>query len=208
MLKNSLFLVLSLLVFSCQTTPKKAEMFTPAAPAVKWETKAQLKDFKQNKTDNLTIDIVAIKDSHARIEVSATMGYPVATVVTSPKQMRMVLYTQKKFFWGANNEAALRPALGVSIDPHIFHNIIFDTPIKGWKCEMNQAGLVSVCKKPAASGEMTVAWPERKEGSKRVIIQSPEFEMQWLFKSQNVLSQLSTETFKLDPPSGYKVISL
>src|SRR4051794_27615863 len=96
----NLLLLLPLLFLSCQTTPKKGEMFTPTAPAVKWETKAQLKDFKQNKTDNLTIDIVAIKDSHTRIEVSATMGYPVASIVTSPKNLRMALYTQKKFYWG------------------------------------------------------------------------------------------------------------
>jgi hypothetical protein len=201
-------LLMPLIFFGCQSAPKKGEMFTPAAPTVKWETKAQLKDFKQNKTDNLSIDIVAIQDSHARLEVAATMGYPVASIVTSPKQMRMAVYTQKKFFWGPNNENALKPALGISIDPKIFHNIIFDTPIKGWTCENNQAGQVSVCKKSSPSGEMVVAWPERKDGSKRVIIRAPQFEMQWLFKSHNVVSQLAKETFQLEPPKGYKVISL
>jgi hypothetical protein len=197
------------LLAGCPSIPKKTDdLFTPKAPAGQWETKAQVKDFKQNQTNNLSIDMVAVKNQLLRMEISATLGYPVASLVTTPKNLRMALYTQKKFFHGSNKPEALRPALGVSLDPNIIHNIIFDIPIRGWNCENNPAGQVSVCKKTSPSGEMVVAWPERKEDSKRVIIHAPQFEMQWLFKSHNVLQQLSLETFKLAPPAGYKVIPL
>ena len=200
--------LLPLLFLGCATTPKKEELFTPKVPAVQWETKAQVRDFKQNQTNNLSIDIVAVKGQLLRMEISATLGYPVASLVTTPKNLRMAVYTQKKFFYGPNKPEALQPALNISLDPNIIHNIIFDVPIRGWKCENNPAGQVAVCKKTSPSGEMVVAWPEHKEDSKRVMIHAPNFEMQWVFKSHNVLQQLSLETFKLAAPAGYKVISL
>jgi hypothetical protein len=209
MKKYLLFLSLSFVV-GCTTHPKK-EAGTPGVPgvqAVQWETKAQVRDFKQNKTNNLSIDIIAVKNTNLRMEVSALLGYSVATLVTTPKDIKVAVYTQKKFYQGHNSEEALQPVLGFNLDPNIFHNIIFDIPIKGWVCEENANNQVSLCKKKTKKGDLVVAWPERKEGSKRVIIQGPQFEMQWQFKEQNVVQQLKPETFKLDPPSGYKVITL
>lgn len=187
---------------------QKKEVVPPTVAAVQWETKAQVRDFKNNQTNTISIDIIALKFSQLRMEVSALLGYPVASFVSSSREVRTAIYTQKKFYFGANSAESLKPLLGFSLDPNILHNIIFDQPIRGWNCEMSSGGLVSLCKKKVARGHLIIAWPDRKEGTKRVIIRGPQVEMDWQFRSQTALTQIKAETFKLDAPSGYKIIQL
>ena len=200
-------ILLPFFIWGCASSKKK-EVSTSSASAVQWESKAQVRDFKQNKTNNLSIDIIAVKNSKMRMEVSATMGYPVASFVSTPSDVKLAVYTQKKFYYGPNSNLALKRAINWPLEPHVLHNIVFDLPIKGWVCENGQSGLVSLCKKKTTSGDIIISWPDRKEGSKRVIVQAPQFEMQWQFKSYSVVQQPREETFQLEAPSGYKLINL
>ncbi len=179
-----------------------------SAVGIKWETKAQVRDFKNNKNSNLNIDIISVKNSHLRMEVTATLGYPVATFIATPQNLKMAVYPQKKFYFGPNSEEALRPMLGFPLDPNVFQSIVYDTAIKGWSCVAGDDGLVASCKRMTKSGEVVVVWQERKETNKRVVIHGPQFEMQWLFQASTILNPVKSDAFKLEAPSGYTVVPL
>ena len=190
----------------CASSSKK-EAGSPGV-GVKWETKAQVRDFKNNKNNVLNIDIVAVKNSVLRMEVSATLGYPVASYLATSKSVKLAIYPQKKFYFGANTERALVPILGFPLDPNVFQSIVYDTAIRNWICVAGDDGLVVSCKRTTKNGEVVVVWQERKDNSKRVVIHGPQFEMQWVFQNSTQLNPVSAEIFKLEAPAGYGVIPL
>ncbi len=192
--------------FGCASKAKKES--GPSATGVRWETKAQVRDFKNNKNTNLNIDIISVKNSHLRMEVSATLGYPVATFISTPQNLKMAIYPQKKFYFGPNSEEALRPMLGFPLDPNVFQSIVYDTAIKGWNCMAADDGLVASCKRMTKNGEVVVVWQERKDATKRVVIHGPQFEMQWLFQTSTALNPVKADSFKLEAPAGYTVVPL
>lgn len=207
-MKKIIILIFLVLGIGCSTKSKKEAEFAPTVTGIKWDTKAQVRDFKNNKSNNLSIDIIAVKNSHLRMEVSATLGYPVASYVSTPQSVKMAIYPQKKFYFGANTEEALRPILGFPLDPNVIQSIVYDTGIRNWICVAGDDGLVGSCKRKTKNGEVVVVWQDRKETSKRVVIHGPQFEMQWLFQSSSPLKPVKGEIFKLDAPSGYGVVPL
>jgi hypothetical protein len=209
---KKLLLISILLLAGCSSKPKKetaaGTSAGPAASGIKWDTKAQVRDYRNNKTNNLSIDVISVKNTHLRMEVSATLGYPVASYVAGPQSLKMAIYTQKKFYFGPNSEEALTPLLGFPLDPNVFQSIVYDSPIRNWHCEAADDGLVAACKHMTKYGEVVVAWQDRKEDSKRVVIHGPKFEMEWQFKGSTVVNPVKPKVFELEAPSGYKVIPL
>lgn len=201
------FLFAGSLLTSCSSKPKNTGE-TISNVGFKWETKAQVRDFKNNKNTNLNIDIISVENSHLRMEITATLGYPVASYVAAPKSLKFAIYPQKKFYFGANSEDALRPLLGFSLDPNVFQSIVYDKAIRNWTCMAGDDGLVSSCKRTTKKGEVVIVWQERKDQTKRVVIHGPQFEMQWLFLSSVPLSPIKADVFKLEAPAGYSVIPL
>ena len=195
-----------LMGFGCASSSKKEA--GSSAAGIKWETKAQIRDFKNNKNSNLNIDIVSVKNSHLRMEVTATLGYPVATYVSTPQNLKMAIYPQKKFYFGPNSDEALRPLLGFPLDPNVFQSIVYDSAVRGWNCLAGDDGLVASCKRMTKSGEVVIVWQERKDTTKRVVIHGPQFEIQWLFQNSTNLNPVKAEAFKLEAPSGYSVVPL
>ncbi|MNT61890.1 hypothetical protein D3C72_1995640 [compost metagenome] len=55
---------------------------------------------------------------------------------------------------------------------------------------------------------MVVQWLSRSEGSKKVVITAPQFEMQWHFKAPQTEVQFKNELFTLRQPEGFKPIQL
>ena len=206
-LLSSLVMVLNLMLIGCSSAPKNSGA-TISKVGLKWETKAQVRDFKNNKNTNLNIDIISTENAYLRMEITATLGYPVASYVSAPKTLKFAIYPQKKFYFGANSDEALRPLLGFPLDPNVFQSIVYDKAIRGWTCSLGDDGLVNSCKHMTKKGEVVVVWQERKEATKRVVIHGPQFEMQWLFVSSAPLNPVKADVFKLEAPSGYSVIPL
>ena len=207
-MKKLIALLCLFVLFSCSTQSKKEIGPTSPLAAIKWETKAQVRDFKNNKNNVLNIEIVSVKNSYLRMEVGATLGYPVASYVATPKSMKLAIYPQKKFYFGPNTETALLPLLGFPLDPNVLQSIVYDMAIRNWNCVAGDDGLVTSCKRMTKNGEVVVVWQERKETTKRIIIHGPQFEMQWLFQSSSPMNPVKANTFKLEAPSGYSVIAL
>lgn len=198
------FLILTFILSSCVTKTVRE-----AAPQkAQWETKALIKNLKEKKTQSLNIDIYAIKNQRARLEITALMGFQVASLVMSPVEISYVIYPQKSFFYGRNSERAFSRMIDLPLHPMNLSNIAFDEPVRGpgWKCLLDAMGVISQCENSIQ--EILIVWTERSEGQKKVRITAPQFEMQWQFSSPQTEVQFKSELFTLKQPAGFKAIQI
>lgn len=188
----------------CATAPVHEGAFQKA----QWETKALIRNLKEQKTHSVDIDVFAIKNDRTRFEVTALMGYQVASLVMSAKEISYIIYPEKKFYFGKNSTSAVEKILGLPLHPMNLSYIAFDEPIRGagWKCYADTAGLISKCVNNERA--MAVEWRDRHQGEKKVVITAPQFEMQWLFKAPQTEVQFKSETFTLKQPNGFKAIQI
>lgn len=200
-----LILVLSLLNISCAMNMKKDGSDSLGNEELKgtplsWETKAAIRDIRKNKTNQVTIDMIAIKNQKLRLEASATLGYQVGSLVMSPNEFIAVIYPQKKILKGPLNERSLAKTFNMPIPPTALYSIAFDEPIRGWKCQLDANKVVSMCD----SGVSKVEWLNRKEGSKLIKISSATVEITWFFKAPEP-KEFTPELFVAELPNGYQV---
>lgn len=165
-----------------------------------WETKAAIRDIRKNKTNQVTIDMIAIKNQKLRLEASATLGYQVGSLVMGPAEFVAVIYPQKKILKGPLNERSLVRTFNIPIPPTALYSIAYDEPIRGWKCQYDDNRVVSACD----GGTTKVEWLNRKEGAKLVKISSATIEINWFFKSPEP-KELTPELFVAELPNGYQV---
>lgn len=165
-----------------------------------WETKAAIRDIRKNKMNQVTIDVVAIKNQKLRMEASANMGYQVGSLVMGPAEFVAVIYPQKKILKGPLNERSLARTFNMPIPPTALYSIAFDEPIRGWKCQFDANKVVSMCD----GGVSKVEWLNRKDGTKLVKISSATIEITWFFKAPEP-KELTPELFVAELPNGYQV---
>ena len=204
-MQGLLLLAAAVLLNACATTKTVPEGTYQKA---QWETKALVKNLKENKSQSINIDILAIKNQRVRFDVTAILGYQVASLVMSPKEISYAIYPEKKFYYGKSSERAMERIIGLPLHPMNLSYIAFDEPVRGigWACEMDMTGFLAKCENKAKG--ITVLWKDRIEGSKKVVITAPQFEMQWLFKPVQTEVQFKPETFTLKQPEGFKAIQI
>jgi hypothetical protein len=198
-------LSLSLILLSgCATSPVTSGGYEKA----QWATKAMIRDLKENKTQTLNIDILAIKNQKARFEISAMLGYQVGSLVMNQQDIAFIIYPKKVFYYGRNSERALSQLLDLPLHPMNLTYIAFDEPVRGqgWQCLKGLDGFLISCENPAR--KLLIKWIERKEGTKKVVITAPQFEMQWYFENPQTEVQFKNEIFTLKQPEGFKAIQL
>lgn len=195
------------LLTSCAT--KKIQDI-PVGPneVAAWETKAQIRQLRDNHIHNISIDVLAIKGDKLRMEATATLGIKVASVVVDQERVQALVYNEKKFYSGPTTPDIFLKAFRVPVPPNVFFAMIFDQSLRapGWVCENDSAGLIQKC---SFKGALTIAW-ERLENppQKMVRIKSKTFEMDWFFKKLDSNWQPQQESFNLAAPDTYQVIKL
>lgn len=202
---SQIVLLLSGLILSgCSSKPVHEGVLQKA----QWETKALIRNLKEQKTQSVSIDVLAIRNERARLEVTALLGFQVASLVMSPKEISYVIYPEKKFYYGKNSESAVARMIGLPLHPMNLTYIAFDEPVRGpgWKCYADAARIIAKCENLQRA--ITVEWKDRSEGQKKVVITAPQFEMQWLFKAPQTDVQFKSETFTLKQPEGFKAIQI
>lgn len=207
MIKSSNYFLLSLILLviaGCATKPKT----TGPLQQAQWETKALIKDLKTNKNQTLTIDIYAVKNDRARIEISALMGFQVASLVMDNKDISYAIYPQKKFYYGVNSEEAFLRIINLPLHPMNLINVAFEEPVRGsgWQCFKDPSGQISHCTNTVR--KMRIVWASRVDGAKKVVITAPQFEMQWAYEAPQTEVQFKPELFTLRQPKGFKAIQI
>ncbi len=204
-LTNKLFLINLLFIsflFSCGSETIK--IVPPSTPLL-IETKAQVKS--ASESNNVKIDIALSPNQAIRLEVTALLGYRVATVLMTPQKIQYALHTNQTFAEGPFNSRTLFPIFKQNIDPRLIWRIIHgQTPqAQGLNCQQDASQKPIEC---AGPNGLSVKWTYEQAPRKRIEIKNGTFEMNWIFKDQRVLGDSQTETFVLKRPDGYKEILL
>lgn len=203
---NDLILLLLLLLClgGCSSRPIK----TGKIQRAQWSTKALINNIREGKSQSVSIDIYAIRNEQARFEISALMGFQVASLVMSSREISYIIYPQKTYFTGQNSDRAFSRMIALQINPMNLTNIAFDEPVRGpgWKCEKDKHGLLLECAHEKRG--ISVKWSDRENGKKKVAILAPQFEMQWQFSAPQTEVQFKSETFVLNRPEGFKLVEI
>jgi hypothetical protein len=202
--KFKFIIVFSLIIvinFSgCVSTPYKP---TSENQAVIIETKAQIKN--NGESNNVKIEIALLPKEAIRLEITATLGVSVATVLMTSKQISYALHTTKQFIIGPFNEKTLYLVFKKNIDPRLLWRIINDQAMTNINltCSLNADSKPFLCN--SADGS-TIKWTYEDYPRKRIDIVSNRFEMSWIFRNKSPLNEAQNETFVLKKPESYQEI--
>ena len=167
------------------------------------QSKAIIKD--QNEANSVKIEIALLPKKAIRLEITATLGVSVATVLMTPSEITYALHTTKQFATGPFNEKTLYPIFRKNIDPRILWRMINDQPMSNLnlKCTINSNSKPVKC---TTVDGTTFKWTYDEPPFKRIDIISNRFEMNWLFRDQSLLEASQNETFVLKKPESYQEI--
>lgn len=171
-----------------------------------WESQAQIREVEKNKTQNVKIEVYASSANQTRLEVSAIMGYRVASVVMSPEKWGAAIYPQKKFYHGQKESMALQALLQIPLTSKDMMNVLMGRELGvSWKCE-GPRGAPSQCEKKDIN--VKIAWLERSAEKQLLHVTSPQFELKWSISPPQTEVQFKADLFTLTQPKGFKAIQL
>jgi hypothetical protein len=192
-----------LILTSCATQ----QVYQGGKKSGTWEAKAQVKDLAKNTSHQINVDFVSVQPSSLRMDVTASMGVALATMVIHGNDISYALYRQKKFYEGNLSDRALMPLFKINLNPRVLMNICFDQPIEGegWSCITDSLGLAESCAQ--APNGPKIKWTDRQGEQKRVVILDKGFELQIVFKAYSEFDQSKVEPgkspFHLEPPKDF-----
>ena len=172
-----------------------------------WETKALVKQVKTGQVNNVAIDVFAIKASKLRLEVTATLGYKVASVVLDKDHIQALVVPDKKYYEGFVTPDVIARVLKIPVHPNILYAMIFDQSLRGagWVCHNDDKGLLKDC---AFKDIMSLTWERLPPPQKIVHLKTKSVEMDWLFKTPDPKWEPKEEMFQLQAPESYESIRL
>lgn len=197
-------LLIGFFVASCATKPSVEQ----SESATKWDSKAILINKKDSKQQSLSILLIGSKEGRLRMEITATLGYQVGSIVANRNSFKAAVYPQKTYYEGLPTSEALYKLIRIPIEPLILLNIAYEQQIKvrGWLCQNDSANFIARCVNQSLGIE--IKWTERKGGRKLVLLSSQQFEMRWLFEAPQSDSALKSTIFDLESPAGFKTIQI
>lgn len=189
-------------LFSCASNEVKV---VPASTPLLIETKAQVRN--GSDSNNVKIEIALAPNKMIRMEVTALLGYRVASVLLTPQKIQYAIHTNQTYGEGNFSARTMFPIFKQFIDPRIIWRVINSQNPQSQElvCQTDEQQRPILCNGPQSS---TVKWTYEEPPVRRIEIKSGKFEMNWLFKEQKVLGDSQTETFVLKRPEGYKEIQL
>ncbi|MBC7742328.1 MAG: DUF4292 domain-containing protein [Bdellovibrionaceae bacterium] len=188
-----------IIISACGSKPTQG---TPGS-ALLIESKAQLKS--KDDTNNVKIEIALSPNRAIRMEVSALLGYQVATVLMTPQGIQYALHTTKTYYQGPFNSKTVYPIFKQHIDPRILWKVIHgqNPQASNLNCQTDTNQRPTFCK---GLNNLEVKWTYEDAPRKKIELKNNQFEMVWLFKDQSPLAASQAETFVLKKPDGYKEI--
>ncbi len=188
-------------LIGCSTQPVA---YNSAKEQGQWDAKVQIKDFTQQKTNHLSLLVIAENNRFLRMDVTGPMGISIASLLLKGDEVSYAIHNQKRFISGMASEKALVPLLNVNIDPRWLYNVFFDVPFleKNWSCQKGLDLKIEKCER--LQDKFKIQWSERQGENKRVTLSNDNFEVQVLVKDFKTKVQSPENAFTLSPPEGYK----
>lgn len=162
-------------------------------------SKAKVTDKLSGESHNLDLSVIVDPQRAVRIDVTALLGYRLAEMVMSPKQIQYIERENKIFVTGGYKPKTLKPLFGQEIDPKLIWSIAHEQKL--------QSG---VYYGTDVKFELT-GQPDDAYQSRKITIENKHLKMIWIFKSKEALSLSSAsynETFVLTQPEEYKLITI
>ena len=200
-------LFLNLIFVSCSTPPKRAEPLEKITQG-QWSTTVLIRDLKKDISRNLSVDFRAERSKRLRMDITSAFGPYIGSVVLINGSFKALLAKQKAFYHGRAKAKSLKKVLNVKLDPKLLQNMIFDMPIenKMWTCEFDELKVVSQCSQNTK--EIKILWQKREGFKKTVLVTTPEFEINMIFKEFKPDVEFSDKTFALKPLKNFKVYKI
>ncbi len=212
MIKILFIIIVHCFIFSCQTKPTSGQLVEVSVWNI--NSKAQITDKLNDSTNSVSLDIFLKKNQAIRMEVSATLGYQVGSLLMTRTMLQYAIHPQKYFIQGPFAGRTLKPLFKQEIDPLILWSIIHNESLqkRGFQC-VQVGALIENCKNNLA----TVQIEQRGElgpdgrstdGQKKVTLENQQIKMVWIFKSREPVQTSQNETFVLVRPKEYKLINI
>jgi hypothetical protein len=195
----TLFVLTMFGLAGCQTAPVRYNEQNEG----QWAAKALVRNKREGRSAIVHLDVNAVQKEKLRMDVTAALGHPVASLVINGKRLTYVLIDSKQYYQGEPTSAALKPVLGVPLNPKLLYNVFFDLPIedKSWTCTQDKSGYLIECRE--AGTELVIRWGERQGRRKLVTIDHPIGLVQINVSS---FQPKVGANFELTPPKGFRVI--
>lgn len=179
-----------------------------------YSTKAQLTDKVKDSSQNANIDVFVDLNKAIRLEVTALLGYQVGSLLMNTTEIRYAVHSQKVFVQGPFQPRTLKPLFKQEIDPKILWSVVQNESLskRGFQCA-KKSNAVEVCQNPQAQVEIE----QRGEldpnglsldGQKKITIENDKMKMIWIFKSKEAYIDSQNETFVLNSPKDYRLVTI
>lgn len=159
------------------------------------ETKAKVIDKTTSESHSVDLTFTVLPYKIVRIDVEAILGYKLAELVMNTNQIQYSLRDEKVFVTGPFKSKTLRPLFKQDMNPALIWNAAHGVFVKdgmydGQKVVTDVLG--------------------QNEGytSRRITIENQSFKLIWLFKSKEISEASHDETFVLNRPDNYKIITI
>lgn len=195
------FMALFFLTLSaCVSTPKSLV----GVKEGQWKAKALIKDIEQARSYIVNLNLNAVRNDRARMDVISTLGTGVATLLVDEKEVRYVLFDSKKFYYGPPQADVMRPILAIPFDPRWLHNILFEEPLpeKSWTCTKEGGGYLKECRDSVTG--LKVTWSARQGEKKTILIEHTKASVQINVQTFKPKVEDRKNLFVLEAPNGYQ----
>lgn len=191
---------MALVLPACQTLSSR-NLVSKELSAYSYGTFLGFVVWQKNLRKNYFTASIAISPSgQMRIDLMASMGIPVLSVLIKDKEGLIIFMQQKMFYKGTQLKQALNKVMGFPLDVKIFKNVLFSRPPeqKYWVCQKNKEFL-----KKCIYKNQTIKW-EKNQG-KSLILQANTTRI--TFHYSKFINYVSKSNFTLKIPKNFKLIS-
>lgn len=201
--------VSTFLLLGCASTNQK-----PLASDIKYvESKALIEDKTKNTSNSATIDLFFLQDNVIRMEVTALLGYRLGSLVMNQQKVAYALHPQKAFVEGPFTARTMKPLFRQDLDPRLIWAVVFDRDLKNFGFNCNTVAKTETCvgsTGPIQGVSVTVQQMGATETGllKKITIENANLKFVWLYKAIRKHNKSYNETFVLNKPEEYRLITI
>lgn len=203
------FVALSLaFTVGCAGTPEKPQ----SGDIQHIESKALIEDKTKNSSNSASIDLFYLQNDVIRMEVTALLGYRLGSLVMNQQKVTYALHPQKAFVEGPFVARTMKPLFRQDLDPKLIWAVVFDRDLRGYGFTCNEMPTKTTsCEGSGATQGVTVAVQQigdTNSGLKKITIENANLKFVWLYKAFKKHNKSYNETFVLNQPEEYRLITI
>ncbi|MEQ1875839.1 MAG: DUF4292 domain-containing protein [Bdellovibrionia bacterium] len=190
------------LLAACGTPPYRFDQDNSG----RWKARTLIKDLVKQKSHILYAEILAQKPQNLRVDVTTSLGIHLARMTLNEEQLSYILTREKKFFSGPATPAALKPVMGMALDPKLLVSVLFETQPteEGWDCKRDKDDLLQTC---TSEKGVELSWTERSKERRTITVKSDKGHLQLELSGYQSNVQVPAESFAIKAPPGFKSVA-